>query len=172
LIVGEYFAGDHGAFAWQQHDRYDDAIWTILHGCQAHFDTAAYILDAPGVPDWSAQPCDHRVLQVAHDLLAATWRFRFDHAQLDLLDPAKPSVDAWLGWLEDEVAGWWRHHGLLRSVRISVDRQNTVAGYHAEASVAHRLLGLHDQVPWLESWRATIEEDHRATFEAACRIQP
>jgi hypothetical protein len=155
------FHGDHLTLAWAQHDRYDDALYQISTGCQDHFDAAATMLDAGSVKDWAATPCDHRVMQLAHDLLAATWRHRFDHAQLDLLRTTAATVSDWLAWLEAEVESWWRHPHLLRDMRLSRSRENLPAGYAAEARVAHRLLRRYDDVPWLDDWRAAIEADFR-----------
>ncbi|WP_375381611.1 hypothetical protein [uncultured Sphingomonas sp.] len=112
--------------------------------------------------EWDDRSVDHRTLQVAHDLLAAVWRFRADPQQMDAF-AAVASIDDWLPWLGREVAGWRQHPILVHQMRLVVEHGNALTGQAAEAALAWHLLDSYDDVPWRTDWRDAIWAGYQRT---------
>lgn len=102
MIVAAQFKGDtHTDFQWLQHDHYTKTCGIIFSACKNH-----YIERLKNDPENEIVPAlqnlrsfDHRVLQAFHDHLAAYWRKRFYHPQID----QQENINAWLFWLEDQM---------------------------------------------------------------------
>lgn len=183
MIVGAYFDGDDDAeVAWKQHDVYGHALGIIVRTCNLFALRARALLDDSDHPDWGiVEEFDLRTLQVAHDLLAAAWRFRHDSRQFELFvevprglwacllidsgspvrlhDPLAEVPRRWLGWLREEVEGWLDLPYLVRSVQLILANQNEPVGYLAESQLSVDLLCRFEDVPWKPDWRAALEAD-------------
>ena len=144
MLVYEYFPGDDVPFAWHQHDRYGQALLIIEEQSKGHVRHACAILDLAPVDFTFSGERDHRTLQVAHDLLAAAWRFLFRHAQRDLFKPLLPDDDDWLEWLRQEV----REPVLAGTLRRMLQFQNSAKRYAAEDQPRRSLLDRFADVPW------------------------
>lgn len=164
MIVGSYFEDDYAMdVAWKQHDVYGEALGIIVSRCNrlARFSNA--VLDHPGPEGWGRiERFDHRTLQLAHDLLAAAWRFQEDF-QPRLLPfrnpkPAVPAEELWLDWLRNEVKRWFDRPEWVRSVQLILTNQNKPVGYLEESRLC---LGIMDAfaVPWSDNLREVLVKD-------------
>lgn len=159
MIVGHYFDGEDGAFAWLQHDVYHLALSEIINGCRRHAETACHMLGLPRSRAWPADPyIDHRVLQMAPDLLAAAWRHRMNVAQPDLLIES-PTIADWLSWLARDVQEWSSEPSLVLDVRVAVFNQNQPAGQAAETRLSYWLMQRFSGVPWSTRLHRAIGAD-------------
>lgn len=134
MIVGDCFEGDVVGVAWAQHDVYGTALGVLLRECQ-NLVAFAHVIAEPGrsVPRDSPS-VDHRTVQMAHDLIAAAWRFRSRPAEPRLPlgdgmhdplgDPVRP-MDAWLRWLRLEVRSWINEPRLVKLFWSIIENQNT-----------------------------------------------
>ena len=159
MIVGSYFRGDSDKVVmWLQHDVYGEALRIISSICQEYTNFAHRILD----DDWYERDLsdgfDHRILQDAHDTIAAAWRFRClpSVRQMELpIDgdhEGTPNfVGHWLNWLQEEVRSWKDSPYLIRLVTRILRNQNKPEGYSAEADLKQELLAHYDDVPWEQS---------------------
>ena len=155
MIVAPRFTNDgDDKMMLAQHDAYDKALGSILRISQRHFRCAA------GLPDYYASDVrffltlkvfDHRVLQEAHDLIAAAWRFRRGRtAQQHLFEKTEPAEAArdWLIWLESEVESWMDAPELPRRVKTILLHQNDPIGHAAERSLCGALRERYSDIPW------------------------
>jgi hypothetical protein len=79
---------------------------------------------------------DHPTLQLAHDLVAAAWRFDCLETELPLfffqLDREVVIERKWRAWLQNELSLWRDQPAIVRNVTIVLGNQNVENGYHAE----------------------------------------
>ena len=155
MIVGSLFRGDEDTdVMWLQHDVYGEALGIITSICQEYTHLAHRILDY--WDGWEFIPSfDHRTLQYAHDVIAATWRFRGlpQIRQIALLIDRKvveePNFQRhWLNWLDVEVRSWMHDPYLIRFVVKILRNQNNPTGYQAEDDLKLILAQRYDDVPW------------------------
>jgi hypothetical protein len=161
VIVGEYFQGDSATVeAWRQHNVYGSALNCIIHNCNDAALTAQKIMGCHGPDGWGrVASIDHRALQMAHDILAAVWRWSFDLGQLKF--PWHPKYisplsieDHWLRWLSREVRSWQQQDAILiYEVQRILLNQNKGAGYRAEDRLTRLLVEKFVNVPWLERYQ-------------------
>lgn len=84
---------------------------------------------------------DHRVLQDAHDTMAAYYRFSYDDGvQLDLIDPVLTKEEQylinWNSWFDNELKQiMGTNSQLVRSVNEAIAFENTERGYNAEDKI-------------------------------------
>lgn len=111
---------------------------------------------------------DHRTLELAHDLIAAAWRFKNDSRQESLPFPeAIPPPEAlWLKWLQAETSAWIGAPKLVRSVQLILTNQNKPIGYLAESHLSLGIMDRFDSVPWTTGLRETLEDDARPLRQA------
>ena len=165
MIVGHYFEGDDDRdVAWLQHDVYGEALYVIASTCNQYARFARGVLNDTQHREWgTVDTFDHRTLQGAHDLLAATWRFYNDFSQPEL--PFKPESaldrvkEQWLRWVKDEVKDWITQPRLIRLVQVILTNQNSPPGYRAEAELTLEILGRFYNVPWDSRLRNAYQED-------------
>lgn len=164
MIVGSYFEGDYAMdVARKQHDVYDEALGIIVSRCNRLARFSIAVLDDSGHEEWGRiERFDHRTLQLAHDLLAAAWRFREDF-QPPLLpfrdvEPAVPAEELWLGWLRNETKRWIDRPAWVRSVQLILTNQNKPVGYLEECRLC---LGITDDfaLPWSDNLREALVKD-------------
>lgn len=139
MIVGSRFEGDDDAAAMAlQHDVYREAIGIVGFRCQAFYLAAAQLILPTAELVAALRPLDgfdHRVLQRAHDHLAAFWRWRAGatHPVLPGLRDDATTQHAWLNWLRAEVDDWRDHQPeIVRTVCVVLAHANTEPGYAAE----------------------------------------
>ncbi len=148
MIVSSRFDGDDWeALQWAQHDAYHDALGILMRENERAYRNAAIITGAQNDPIYDSLTAlghriDHRILQNAHDHLAAAWRNRNRFIQPDLL--IKCSVEEmaqdWLGWLQKEVSTWLRDFPqIVRLVCLIIVQQNVKSGYEAEQALQQEL---------------------------------
>jgi hypothetical protein len=168
VIVGKYFEGDDDTeIAWKQHDVYGQALGAIIQTCNGLTLFAKALFHPETHSEWGTiESCDHRTLQAAHDILAATWRFRHDMRQAEFplekrpepLVPHTPD-NLWLWWLRGEIESWVWHPQLVRDVQLILTNQNQPIGYASESRLCLALLDRFPDVPWLSSKREALEKD-------------
>ena len=140
MIVSTYFDGDGDLdlhVQWLQHDVYSEALGIISRTCQGHIRNAHALLDY--WEGWElVERFDHRTLQLAHDLLAAVWRFRYEmkfrqyelpfEVQKPLFEQPRGDepdfVGRWLTWLQEQVDSWIHDSERVRLV-VTILRPGT-----------------------------------------------
>ena len=123
-----------------QHDQYSSYVSELFLATKKKFIQADAILNAN--LKITASPkliehFDHRVLQDAHDIIAATYRYRFDDGlQGDLFqsdeDPRKRYLAGWAEWFFAELETLVNYPDFVRSVVECVVFANTQIGRIAE----------------------------------------
>jgi hypothetical protein len=141
MIVSNYFDGDENdVLKWVQHDAYGDAL-TFMYRSAAdrYLKDIRYTWVSPDfVPKIRhIDGFDHRVLQLAHDLVAAYYRFAFC-SRLDKLDLPEDFNDkeyylgAWRAYYRQEMGLLAQKEEIAEAILIAVAFQNTDRGYAAE----------------------------------------
>ncbi len=116
---------------------------------------------------------DHRTLQLAHDLLAAVWRFRYETKLRQYespLEEQKPLIERprgdkpdfvghWLKWLQGEVDSWIHDAERVRLVVTILRNQNQPAGYKAETALHWDIMMGFSDVPWQRSRLQATKSD-------------
>jgi hypothetical protein len=104
---------------------------------------------------------DHRTLEYAHDLLAASWRFRSNDRQARLpfvaLDHPTRAESRWVSWLRREVEGWIDKPYFVRWVQLILANQNQPRGDVAEAELCLAIMSSYSDVPWDEKRICALE---------------
>lgn len=154
MIICDQYEGDNLDLARKQHDVYFEALGIIIRGCRAHYCSACTIL---GVRVWQSewpeeQPIDHRIVQDAHDLLAAVWRHRVSPPDPMLLGGTTDAVPSaqkeWLKWLRCTVDQWNERPEIVRVfVRIFLE-QNTDARLASERELTVLLRNRYQDIRW------------------------
>jgi hypothetical protein len=162
MIVGYLFDGDHDDHAkWEQHDAYREALAAIVSICREHVTMAVNLLQVDWPARWPREDqLDHQALQDAHDLLAATWRFRIDASQLRLpfrenRQQDQTPMQAWIFWLRAEVDSWRHAPWLTDKIMTILAEQNTPAGQDVAESLAEQLRERFRDVPWVTAMPRT-----------------
>lgn len=161
MIIGTCFDDDSVEAGWIQHDVYYDALRIIRTECRDMTVRAASLLGQEPPSVIKIDGIDHRSLQTAHDLIAATWRFRSQIVQRHLpfadgeadLDQDNKLADRWLLWLKQEVRSWYDAPHLVHQLMTIVEHGNTDTCYAAEDALGKSLLERYADVPWSESHR-------------------
>ena len=164
MMLGRRFQGDvDKSLISAQHDVYWDSLRIIVRKCGQLTKFARNLLEDEAHARWGEHDrFDHRTLQMAHSLIAATWRYRF--APIDRTFPfadQNPEYSAdvsrmrgWLKWLEAEIGQWIEAPHLVRSVEIILTHQNQDEGYAAEEVLYRDLINHFHDVPWEDPIRA------------------
>ena len=174
MIVGSFYAGDDLELALRQHDVYSEALGILVGRCNRLTRMAIAILQDTEHAEWGrVERFDHRTMQVAHDLLAAVWRFKVSPPQASLLEGrpverAEHDMTHWLDWLEAEVSSWIDESWMIRLVQVILTNQNQPIGYDAESSLASMIAARFHFVPWADSWH--LESPSGATVGGAVDV--
>ena len=149
MIVGSCFPGDiHTHVMLIQEDMYGVCLGKLFDSAARRYKYAESVLMSATVPGVLAPPrvnFDHRVLQAAHDLIAA--RFRFLHSEeLHPVLPVNPELTEtgriqimWLKFCEAEVERLVECSDFARAVVLAVAYENTKRGYEAEDTLRNFL---------------------------------
>ena len=140
-----------------QQDVFSEALGIITGTCLEVTNFAHRILDR--WEGWeSVERFDHRTLQMAHDKIAAAWRFQclpsLRQMELTHVQESKDKPDFakhWLDWLREEIQSWKHNPYLIRLVVEILKNQNQPVGYRAEANLNWELIDRYLDVPW-EQW--------------------
>jgi hypothetical protein len=149
MIVGCYFDGDENdTLKWVQHDEYGKMLWSLFDALASR-----YLLDIRYTwisPDFvpilrKIKNYDHRVLQVAHDLIAAYYRFTFCNRVDNVIIPEGFDIKdyylaAWRAYYIQEVNLLSQLEEIAESLVTAVAYQNTDRGYQAEDNLRVLLL--------------------------------
>lgn len=152
MIVGSSFKGDNNdTLKRVQHSLYWALLPLLLKYAKQNYMEAANILGVrtkltDKITDISS--FDHRVLQEAHDIIAAYYRYKYPDKEGQLVFPCvcsdsdgKVSLEKALSELyEKEWCEFWyketkeltRDGAIIRAILMSVVYQNTEKGYDAE----------------------------------------
>ncbi len=141
MWVGPVFEGDNNkTLMMVQHDIYHRLVWDLYN-----FSANKYLNDIKYTfvyPDFvpiirTKESFDHRVLQVAHDIIAAYYRFILVPTHDAIIVPEdfdlkKYYEAAWKEYYLQEVAILSTIDEIAEAIVISVAYQNTDRGYEAE----------------------------------------
>jgi len=144
VIVCERFPGDtNGELMNVQHDVYGWALGQLFESARAVYLHSARVIgiDTPLTQslETSDGRFDHRVLQEAHDLLAARFRRMRPDLQQPDLEPGEHGQrlrQEWCRYLSKEATRLAEQPLICRAIVKAVVYQNTQAGYRAEEELA------------------------------------
>ena len=140
-----------------QHDEYPRSIGTIFKSARDGLIRADAILGSNLLITEKArevQSFDHRVLQDAHDIIAAAFRYRHDDGgQLRLgEDPEHQRLRylrAWINWLNEQLGELVHYPQFVRSTVECIVFSNTAMGYMAEDRLCDVLLTHFSAGDWM-----------------------
>lgn len=155
MWVADYFHGDNDPstrISWIQNEVYKDALRIIVDGSLGHI-RAAHSLVGSEHPDNLNRfgKFDHRTLQLAHDVIAAAWRYHCLITEMPLFfhtDRTTRIANKWLTWLQTEVNVWFDQPNIVRNLIIVLANQNVENGYRAEDLLTKALVQRFWIVPW------------------------
>jgi hypothetical protein len=157
LIISRCFPSDDNDLLKDvQHDLYLESVDRLFDAARKALVRADEILGTQLLIVEQAKAIDrfdHRVLQGAHDILAATYRHRDDDGgQLRLLEPPEVLRSrysmAWQQWLNAQLDELAKLHGFVRSTVQAVLLANTELGYVAERELCALLVSRYDLSSW------------------------
>jgi hypothetical protein len=162
MWVTDYFHGDNDPSAkvsWIQHDAYHSSLRLIVSTCLNHMKSAFMLVGQDYPKKWDGVfQFDHRTLQLAHDLVAAAWRFECLQTEMPLFFQTDREVvieRKWRAWLKNELGLWRDQAAIVRNVTIVLDNQNVENGYRAEDLLTQALVRRFSAVDW-HDWLLTI----------------
>ncbi|HNZ02103.1 MAG TPA: hypothetical protein PKJ34_12880 [Anaerolineaceae bacterium] len=156
MIMGESFLGDENKILIRvQDDAYRELIWFLYHSSAIHY--LFNIRYTWVFPDFvpilrKIKTFDHRVLQNAHDLIAAYYRFSFCPHQ----NPAGIPEDfdirtyylaAWKAYYLQETAILGTIEEFAEAIATAVAFQNTERGYASEDKLDELLKQRYHSLP-------------------------
>lgn len=139
-----------------QHDEYMRSIVSIFNVAKTALVRADAIIGSDLLIVEEARAVttfDHRVLQDAHDIIAAAYRYQYDDGgQLHLFDESGAQriryLRQWTQWLADQLLELTGYPQFVRSVVECVIFSNTEMGYMAENRVCDILLTHYSAGDW------------------------
>ena len=143
MVFNVYQDDNNQVLKLVQHAHYGGKVTHMFRQAKLRFILADMILQAnlPIIKEIRAiEQLDHRVLQDAHDIIAATYRYRHDDGgQLNLFRQDQKLEDyyasKWTQWYEDKITELLESSEFVRFVVLAVLHTNTKNGYEYE----HRL---------------------------------
>jgi hypothetical protein len=163
MIVGDMFPDDNLDLAWKQHDVYREALEIIVQRTNRFCRAARHVLRDERHSSWgTVVRVDHRTLQVAHDIVAAAWRWMdtWRNPELGYASRNYETLEeAWLGWLREEVDGWIDQPEVIRLVQVILSNQNEDVGYVAETKLGLILIDRFPSVDWMPMQREALLKD-------------
>ena len=165
MVVKDYFYGDNDPsfrVSLIQQDVYKSSLRLIVNACLDHMKAGFMLVGQDYPKKWDREfQFDHRTLQLAHDLVAAAWRFDCLETELPLffqLDREVVIERKWRSWLQNELGLWRDEPAIVRNVIIVLGNQNVENGYHAEDLLTQALVRRFDNVDW-HNWLLNIRYD-------------
>ncbi len=157
MIICEVYPSDNNKLLKRAQDElYLKSVGEIFSAARTKFVQADAILNANLQITETAKGIngfDHKALQDAHDIIAATYRYRFDDGlQRDLFEPDYNLCEhykvKWSQWFFQELEVLTHYPKFVRSVVECVVFENTQLGYMAENSVCDVLITHYGLVDW------------------------
>ena len=149
MIVGcAYPSDDNDLLQSVQHDLYGRSVAELFDAARKAIVWADEVLGANLLIAEKARRVegfDHRVLQDAHDIMAAAFRHEYDDGgQHRLLEGERDLCERyrseWATWFADELETLAKSPRFVRSVVQSVLLENTELGYAAERELCNVLI--------------------------------
>lgn len=141
MIVGDSFQNDNNELLKKvQEESYGTNLSLIFSVAKKQYINANLILQVnhPNIPLLTKiNSFDHRVLQAAHDTIAAAFRYKNQNIkQLNLFDnindESSEYIKLWEGWLYNELSVLKESADFVRNVIEAVIHSNEEQGYAAE----------------------------------------
>lgn len=156
MIYTNVFNGDSNeSLKRAQISVYGNAISKMFEVCWRQYVFAANLLqltDAVGQRLKEITSFDHRILQDAHDIVAAYYRFEHGDNMQICLSEEPCSIEQyerlWIDWLNLELQALSMSPGFVRGVARAVVFQNTDLGYRAEEGVGRHLVARYGMREW------------------------
>lgn len=156
MIIGESYISDNNkALKVAQHETYSHNVVAIFEMARSEFVRADAILNAQLLIAETAESInkfDHRVLQDAHDIMAASYRYRCDGGVQPRLWPEGEERSSygprWNRWFTLELEKMIKHPSFVRAVVEAVVFSNTELGYMAEHRVCQFLVAYYEMESW------------------------
>lgn len=158
MIISTVYENDcNTQLKYVQHDEYWRSIGSIFEAARTELLRADAIIGSNLLIAEKAREIgkfDHRVLQDAHDIIAAAFRYNYDDGgQLKLGETQKDQrlryLREWVLWLSEQLAELARHSQFVRSTVESVVLSNTEVGYIAENRLCDLLLTHFSAGDWM-----------------------
>ena len=158
MIVGKRFPGDENRILkWLQHDHYGQMIGHLFGFAKIRYFRAIQFVGVDTElakklrgKDWF----DHRVIQEAHDIIAANFRFRFDPGGQMILPFEDMNYEeylaiSWNKFFIDEAKELTKYDITARLILTAVGYENTEIGVQAE-KLLEQLLRERYEIPGFE----------------------
>jgi hypothetical protein len=159
MIIGNFFDGDeHESLKIVQQEVYHQSIGLMIQLCNR---SSKHVVPPPDLPyreSWGfIDSCDHRTIQLAHDLLAAAYRFKHVFRPDELKSIyGKYHDQRWRNWLFSELLSWKKSPRLIEEFLIIMNNQNEPNGCQAEARLCFEILERFPEIPWDPNLRETL----------------
>lgn len=160
MITGAYFEGDCNLGVMElQHEDYHRMIGHLVGNARKiylSYDWYRWMDSSLHKRLETMASFDHRVIQAAHDLIAASFRYLFCWHDEDKVFPEgyrvkETYLDAWRAYYEKENLGLISQRPVLLAIVLALAYQNTEKGYAAESELENLLL---DRYTFLRGKRA------------------
>lgn len=156
IIAHAYKSDNNKLLKDSQHDLYEKHVFKIFEAAKLKLIQADSILNANFLITKKARDIDsfdHRILQNAHDIIAAAYRYRYDDGgQLNLFRRDITIQDyykiEWARWFYKELDSLLDYSRFVRAVVECVVYSNTNLGYDAEHSVCDVLISHYGMEDW------------------------
>lgn len=159
MIIARCFLNDDNDLLKDvQHHLYRESVYRLFDAARRALVRADEVLGTKLLIAEQAAAVDrfdHRVLQAAHDIMAATYRHsQCDGGQLQLLETQEVQRTcysvAWTQWLKAQLDELAQSPGFVRSTVQAVLFANTELGYLAERELGCLLVTRYDLRSWEE----------------------
>ena len=157
MIVGNRFQNDNNELLKNiQKESYGKTLSLIFNVAKKQYIAADSILQAnhPNIPLLNKiNSIDHRVLQAAHDNIAAAFRYKNQNIkQLKLFnninDESSEYIKVWSDWIYNELSSLKDNAIFVRNVIEAVIHSNTEQGYTAEDRLHEFLVDYYSIKEW------------------------
>lgn len=149
MIVSKCFPGDENRILkWIQHDHYGQMIGHLFVFAKTRYFRALQFVSVDtelAKKLRGKDSFDHRVLQEAHDIIAANFRFRFDPGGQMILPFEDMSYkeylkNSWIKFSIEEGEQLAKDDITARMILTAVGYENTEIGYQAEKELEQNLI--------------------------------
>lgn len=170
MIVGIYFAGDRNdKLKCIQHDLYNKLLAYLFTYSKDRYVAAIRLVGVDTELNQrvaSVKSFDHRVLQDAHDIVAADYRFAHDpRGQMSLPFDGRSYeeylIGCWCTFFHEEVGRLVEMDEVPRTILTAVAHQNTPTGHRAENRLMEILTdeyGNFDSAQWNDERSPQVDE--------------
>lgn len=159
MIIGKAYKFDNNELLKDaQHELYRNHVFMLFAVAKSKIIQADAILDANLLITEKVKEInrfDHRVLQDAHDIIAAAYRYHNDDGgQMNLLHLDEALLDRykteWAKWFSQELVTLLSYPRFIRSVVESVVFSNSELGYAGQHAIGNFLITLYNLEDWAD----------------------